>query len=135
MIGPDPDTRYIYFWNPHKKHYKSALGIVSRSADPAKRWKRVGAALISQLADIERGRDEVLIRGSMVTPVCAHAGFDSMGCGCKSACCKRISRVTGHLWTGLCNSASSPQITARLGATNAAFRARQLETGLDADQA
>ena len=58
MIGPDPDTRYIYFWNPHKKHYRSALGIVSRSADPAKRWTRVGAALISQLADIERGRDE-----------------------------------------------------------------------------
>ena len=58
LIGPDPDTRYIYFWNPHKKHYKSALGIVSRSALPAKRWTRVGAALISQLADIERGRDE-----------------------------------------------------------------------------
>ena len=58
MIGPDPDTRCIYFWNPHKKHYKSALGIVSRSALPAKRWTRVGAALISQLADIERGRDE-----------------------------------------------------------------------------
>jgi hypothetical protein len=34
-----------------------------------------------------------------------------MGCGCKSACCKRISRVTDHLWTGLRNSASSPQIT------------------------
>ena len=101
LIGPDPDTRCIYFWNPHKKHYKSALGIVSRSALPAKRWTRVGAALISQLADIERGRDEVLIRGSMVTPVCAHAGFDSMGCGCKSACCKRINRVTGHLWTGV----------------------------------
>ena len=58
MICPDPDTIYIYFWNPHKKHYKSALGIVSRSALPAKRWTRVGAALISQLADIERGRDE-----------------------------------------------------------------------------
>ena len=58
MIGPDLDTRYIYFWNPHKKHYKSALGIISRSALPAKRWTRVGAALISQLADIERGRDE-----------------------------------------------------------------------------
>ena len=43
------------------------------------------------------------IRSSMVTPVCAHAGFDSMGCGCKSACCKRINRVTGHLWTGLRN--------------------------------
>ena len=111
LIGPDPDTRYIYFWNPHKKHYKSALGIVSRSAVPAKRWTRVGAALISQLADIERGRDEVLIRGSMVTPVCAHAGFDSMGCGCKSACCKRISRVTGHLWTGLRNSGLSAAIT------------------------
>jgi hypothetical protein len=58
LIGPDPDTRYIYFWNPRKKHYKSALGIVSRSALPAKRWTRVGAAQISQLADIERGRDE-----------------------------------------------------------------------------
>jgi hypothetical protein len=26
--------------------------------------------------DIERGRDEVPMRGSMVTPVCVHAGFD-----------------------------------------------------------
>jgi hypothetical protein len=34
-----------------------------------------------------------------------------MGCGCKSAYCKRISRVTSHLWTGLRNSASSQQIT------------------------
>jgi hypothetical protein len=73
---------------------------------------------------------------NMVTPVCAHARFDSMGCGYKSACCKRISRVTGHLWTSLRNSASSLQITARLGATHTTFsRARQLETGLDADQA
>ena len=85
--------------------------------------------------DIQRGRDKVLMRGSMVTPVCAHAGFDSMECGCKSACCKRISRVTGHLWTGLRNSASSLQITARLGASHATFRARKLETGLDANQA
>jgi hypothetical protein len=110
LIGPDPDTTYIYFWNPHKKHYKSALGIISRLALPAKRWTRVGDALISQLADIERGRDE-WIRSKMATPVCARARFDSMGCGCKSACCKRISRVTGHLWTGLRNSGSSPQIT------------------------
>ena len=124
LIGPDLDPIYIYFWNPHKKHYKSALGIVSRSALPAKRWTRVGAALISQLADIERGRDESLMRGSMATPVCAHAGFDSMGCGRKSACCKRISRVTGRLWTGLRNSASSLQITARLGASHAIFRVR-----------
>ena len=135
MIGPDPDTRCIYFWNPHEKHYKSALGIVSRSAVPAKRWTRVGAALISQLADIERERDEVPMRGSIVTPVCAHARFDSMGCGCKSACCKRISRVTGHLWTGPRNSASSLKITARLGASHATFRARKLETGLHANQA
>jgi hypothetical protein len=112
------NTRYIYFWNPHKKHYKSALEIVQRSAFPAKRWTRVGAALISQLANIERERDEVLMRESMVTPVCAHVGFDSMRCGCQSACCKRISIVTGHLWTGLRNSASSLQITARLDATH-----------------
>ena len=93
------------------------------------------ATQISQLADIERERDEVLIRESMVTPVCAHVGFDSMGCGCKSACCKRISKVKGHLWTGLRNSASSLQITTRLGASHATFRARKLETGLDANQA
>jgi hypothetical protein len=52
-----------------------------------------------------------LMRESMVTPVCAHAGVDSMGCGCKSTCYKR--RVTGHLWTGLRNSPSSLQIKTR----------------------
>ena len=60
----------------------------------------------------------------MVALVCAHAGFDSMGCGYKSACCERTSKVRGHLWTGLRNSASSLQITARLGASHATFRAQ-----------
>jgi hypothetical protein len=58
----------------------------------------------------------------MVTPVCTHVGFDSMGCGYKSAWCERIDIGTSHLWTGLCNSASSLQITARLGASHTAFR-------------
>ena len=61
MIGPDPDTIYTYVWNPDKKHYRSALGIVSRSALPAERWTRVGAALISQLDDIERGSNGVTV--------------------------------------------------------------------------
>ena len=49
---------YIFLKSSQETLYKSALGIVSRSALPAKRWTRVVAALISQLADIERGRDE-----------------------------------------------------------------------------